>query len=73
MEQFLDRLARAIGQRGNLTRIANASGISASSILRISRGETRAPGYDTVTAIERALDGLDASQLPVASEEVVSR
>lgn len=54
----IDRLNEHASSRGVLAAIARASGLSFSTIQRISAGTTKNPGIGTVSAIEKALDVL---------------
>jgi DNA-binding phage protein len=61
--QINERLKRAVeAKRGNLSRIAEASGISPEGVRKIADGRTGNPGIHTVKAIEAALDQLEATE-----------
>jgi DNA-binding phage protein len=56
------RLHSAISdKRGNLSRIAEKSGVSVEALRKISDGRTKNPGILTVGRIEEAIEALYAS------------
>jgi transcriptional regulator with XRE-family HTH domain len=67
MQRTIERLKQAIAERGMLSRIAEKCDVAPSTVLRISRGETKDPGFSTMESIERALDELE-NPAPAAKE-----
>jgi DNA-binding phage protein len=65
---FAERLREEIKVRGRLAELARSSGVSHVAIRKIALGQTANPGINTVAAIGRALDELEAAD---AKGEVV--